>query len=781
MLTPFPGRRAPLVGLALSVLTAGTLAGGQPVLAEERSGPAPVTSLRTAVERGGDLAELPRGETRRAPADAAPLRSAAVAPARASLTAARVSTFTIRFVDTPGNAWTPAARAAFRAAADVWERTVESRVPIVVEATARSLGPGLLGGAGPYDFLRNEGRTPLPTTRPATAADLRDDVFEPVALFNARTGRDALPPARGELNPDIVADFNPNLPGLYLGTDARPGPDQVDFRTVVLHEIGHGLGLTGTAAVVGTRATVGVSDINGSTGVRSGVSFDQFTYATSAAEAGTGGRRVLSLPDGSSALRTALTGGQLYWAGQQAITAAGGPVRLHAPSLCGEQGPARACGRGESAFVEGTSYSHLDELRYPRSSPDGLMTPYLDEGEAYLDPGQVALGLLADMGYAVPALTGSRYSAVGPVRVLDTRTGTGARAGVVRPGSLLDLTVAGVRGVPADARAVVLNLTGLAPASPSDVRAYPSPVTSSPVPAVSHLSLTPGVTRANLVTVQVGRAGRVRLHNGAGSAHLQADLVGWYSPTAASAFTAAAPVRLLDTRTGQGAPRASLGPGALLDLPVRAPAGTTAVALTVTALGATRPTEVRAYPGGGDPAAVPGTSSLSVPGSAPVTNLVLAGLGPDGTVRLRNAAGRVHLVADLVGTYGPAGELFRPVTPRRVLDTRSRLGTGPATPRRLGPGASVGVTVGGATTIPRLAGSAVLSLTGVAPSTRTDLRLVPGAPAAPPAFAQLSVSPGGATAGQVIARLSGGRTTVRNSAGSIAVVADAVGWFGPAA
>jgi hypothetical protein len=164
-----------------------------------------------------------------------------------------------------------------------------------------------------------------------------------------------------------------------------------------------------------------------------------------------------------------------------------------------------------------------------------------------------------------------------------------------------------------------------------------------------------------------------------------------------------------------------------------------------------------------------------------VTNLVLAGLGPDGTVRLRNAAGRVHLVADLVGTYGPAGELFRPVTPRRVLDTRSRLGTGPATPRRLGPGASVGVTVGGATTIPRLAGSAVLSLTGVAPSTRTDLRLVPGAPAGRPAFAQLSVSPGGATAGQVIARLSGGRTTVRNSAGSIAVVADAVGWFGPAA
>jgi len=779
--TPLVPSRLLLVVLATVLLPAAPTA---PAVAAEPAGGRLTASLRTAVA-AGEVDALPRGVTFRDPVRTAALRSSAAQeapPVRAALTASRVSRINITFVDTPGNAWSAQAKAAFRAAADVWERAVESRVPIEIEATARNLGPSVLGGAGPFDFLRNEGATVTREDRAPTAAEVRDDVFEPVALYNARTGRDALPPEGGERNPDIEAEFNPNAAGLYLGTDARPPANSIDFRTVVLHEIAHGLGFTGMASVTDGRASIGFSGVNGSTGVRSGVSFDQHTYATTAAQAGTGGAALLTLPDGSAALRTALTGDSLYWSGQQALTAAGGKVRLHAPPQCGEQGPPRACVRGESPFVEGSSYSHLDERRYTRGTPPGLMTPYLEAGEAYVDPGQITLGMLADMGWAVPALTGQRYTAADPVRVLDTRSGLGASAGRLGAGQTLDLQVTGTAGVPAGAKAVVLNVTGVGATARTDLRAYPTPVTYGPAPSVSSLNLDPGSTRANLVTVAIGNLGKVRLRNTGGSVHVVADLAGWYAPATGSTFRAVDPVRLLDTRR-----TAAVGPGGRLDLRVGGtgpvPAGATAVALTVTAVGATAPTDVRVYPTGADAAAVPQVSNINVPSAAPVPNLVVVRLGADGTVRLRNASGRVHLLADLAGYYSadPAGELFRPVTPRRVLDTRVRLGTAAGSPTRLGPGGTTTLTVGGATTVPRVATAAVLNLTGVAATARTDLRVYPGTAGTPPGVSNLNLERGSTAADLAVVKLGDASVRIRNSSGTVGVVVDAAGWFGPAA
>ena len=788
MRTLLPRRSAGLAaglatGLATALVTA-VLPVSPGVAASPSSEGSQVERLSTAVARGA-VDALPRGVTLRSPVRQPALRSSAapaVPPVRAALTASRVSRINIVFVDTPGNAWSAPAKAAFRAAADVWERAVESRVPIEVEATARNLGPGVLGGAGPFDFLRNEGATVTRDDRAPTAAEVRDDVFEPVALYNARTGRDALPPEGGERNPDIEAEFNPNAAGLHLGTDARPAPNQIDFRTVVLHEIGHGLGIAGMATVEAGRASIGISSVNGGTGVRSGVSFDQFTYTTTAAQAGTGGTPLLSLPDGSPALRTALTGDQLYWSGQQALTAAGGKVRLHAPPQCGEQGPPRPCGRGESPFVEGSSYSHLDERRYARSTPPGLMTPYLEAGETYADPGQITLGMLADMGWAVPALSGQRYTASDPVRVLDSRSGLGGRSGRLGPGQTLDLQVTGTAGVPSGATAVVLNVTGVDATEQTDVRAYPTPVTTQAVPSVSTLNLDRGSTRANLVTVAIGNLGKVRLRNSTGSVHVLADLAGWYAPAAGSSFRAVDPVRLLDTRRG-----APLGAGGRLDLRVAGtgpvPAGATAVALTVTAVGATAETDVRAYPPGVDPGAVPQVSNLNVGSSDAVPNLVLVRVGADGTVRLRNASGRVHLLADLAGYYSdePGGDLFRAVTPRRVLDTRLRLGTPAAAPARLGPGATTTLTVGGGTGVPRFATAAVLNLTGVSATARTDLRAYPATAAAPPVVSNLNLDRGSTAADLAVVKLGGAAVRIRNTSGTVGVVVDAAGWFGPAA
>ena len=796
---PLPMPRRSLTVTVLTTLVTAGLAGtgttgGQAAAAGPASVAAATADVRpAAVVRSGGAVTLPRGTLRRGPAPVR--RAASVSPtpsgtltpgtrSPAALTASPVSTFQVTFVDTSGadgRSWTAPAKASFNAAIDLWSRTVDSAVPITVTATATSMPPGALGSAGPAQFVRNDN---------GTATDLADDVFEPIALFNARTGGDAAP---GE--PDIEADFDPTLTDLYLGTDGAVPAEQYDFRSIVLHEIGHGLGLVGTGEILGGpgSATVGLAGVNPGTDVRSPVSYDVFAYTTTPAEAGAGGTRVISLPDGSAELALALTGDQLYWAGQQARTvAAGAPVRLFAPSQCEALDILRPCGAGESPYLPGSSFGHLDEGTYAQGTIDSLMTPVLDPGESLADPGQLTMGLLADLGYAVPALAGSRFTALDPVRLLDTRAGTGAPAGPVGPGGVLDLQVTGVAGVPADATAVVLNVTGVLPSEATDVRVYPSPITPSPVPRVSNLNLAAGVTRANLVTAPIGADGRVRLRNQAGSVGLLADLAGFYTGPAsstfpaASTFTAVDPVRVLDTREALGTPGTTPVPaGGSVDVQVTGvagvPAGATAVAMTVTAVGASGGTDIRAYPAGVTEA-VPLVSNLNVADGRALPNVVIVKLGEDGAVRLLNRFGDVHLLADVAGYYdaSAAGSLFRAVAPSRLLDTRIRLGVSPTAPMQVGPGEALSVAVAGVAGIPRLASAAVLNVTGIGASTFTDVRVFPATATDVPRVSNLNLAPGQTAPDLVVVRLGGGRVTLRNSAGAVALVADAAGWFGPA-
>ena len=242
-------------------------------------------------------------------------------------------------------------------------------------------------------------------------------------------------------------------------------------------------------------------------------------------------------------------------------------------------------------------------------------------------------------------------------------------------------------------------------------------------------------------------------------------------------------MRLLDTRRA-----APVGPGGAVDLRVGGtgpvPAGATAVALTVTAVGATAETDVRVYPARRRPGCRPAGQQRQRASGAPVPNLVLVRVGADGAVRLRNASGRVHLLADLAGYYSadPAGDLFRAVTPRRVLDTRAAARHAPrAAPPASGPGATTTLTVGGGTGVPRAASAAVLNLTGVSATARTDLRAYPATAAAPPLVSNLNLDRGSTAADLAVVKLGGAAARIRNNSGTVGVVVDAAGWFGPAA
>jgi len=680
-----------------------------------------------------------------------------VTAAAATGTTTPVSNFAVNFIsDSTSSSWTAPARTAFLAAVNVWSHEIQSKQPLTIEAHATSFpDPALLGDAGPGDFV--------------TQAD--PDVAYPLAYADAQSTTRVDPTYS-----DIFAEFNPQRTGLYFGTDGRPGTTQVDFESVVLHELGHGLGLVGAGDMNGARGYNRFQYANGTYGPK-GV-FDTFTYAASP----TATAPITSYANGSTTLGTALEGfpnssgtptGGVYWSGTAGRAAGGGaPVRLYAPN----------------PFQSGSSYSHLDESSYPRGSANALMTPQLSAGEAIHDPGPIALGMLSDMGYAVPGAPGSAYTPVTPVRVLDTRYGTGAPAAPVLGGGLVDLKVTGANGVPANATAVVLNVTGVAPTDVTNLRVYPTPGAAFAPPVVSALNLGAGETRANLTTVAVGSGGRVRLRNAVGKVNVLADLAGYYAPAASARYQPLTPVRVLDTRSGLNAPQAPVGPGQSMDLDVvqaGVPSGATAVAVTVTALSASEVTNVRVYP---TPASgvttVPAVSNINItPQQSPTPNLVIVKIGDAGRVRLRNSAGTAQLFVDLAGYYAPGttGLLFRPVEPSRVLDTRNHTGTASTAPTTLGPAATLDVDLDGVGRIPGLAGAAVVNAAGIAASTTTNLRIYPTPPdgSGPPLTSVLNLS-GGQTAADADLAKTGTTHRIRiyNSNGSVGVLADVSGWFG---
>ena len=245
------------------------------------------------------------------------------------------------------------------------------------------------------------------------------------------------------------------------------------------------------------------------------------------------------------------------------------------------------------------------------------------------------------------------YAPVSPVRVLDTRNGTGGFSSPVGAGKSIALQITGKNGVPATGvTAVVLNVTATGGTANSFVTAYPDGTTR---PAEgSNLNFTKGETIPNLVTVPVGSDGKVDLFNNAGSVNLVADLQGYYTTSGGSGLATAGPVRVLDTRNGTGGFSSPVGAGKSIALQITGsngvPAsGVTAVILNVTATGGTASSFVTAYPDGTTRPAQ--GSNLNFTKGETIPNLVIVPVGSDGKVDLYNNAGSVNLVADLFGYF----------------------------------------------------------------------------------------------------------------------------------
>ncbi|MEY9963085.1 hypothetical protein ABIA33_001111 [Streptacidiphilus sp. MAP12-16] len=284
-----------------------------------------------------------------------------------------------------------------------------------------------------------------------------------------------------------------------------------------------------------------------------------------------------------------------------------------------------------------------------------VTVPIYENSVAFTNHSAGTVSIVADLSgyYAMDGRSG--FSSLPPSRILDTRLAVGVPTTTPVPANgSISLPVTQVGGVPADATAVVLNLTGTQPTADTYVSAYPN---GQSRPTVSNLNLSAGQTLPNQVIVPVGANGEVTFYNHTGSVHLVADVAGYYGPNSVQTFHPANGFNFLDTRTALGVPTTSpLGAGAAISvLPLNSQFvnqgdKVSSVVLNMTVTRPTAGSYLTVYPDG---TARPTASDLNWVAGQTVSNQVMVPVGADGKVGIFNHVGTVHVIGDYAGYFAP--------------------------------------------------------------------------------------------------------------------------------
>ena len=250
------------------------------------------------------------------------------------------------------------AQDAFQRAVDIWAKVLMMKVPVKIEAKWVSFeDENTLGTAGAtsWSFYSYQGINYM------VPASLRDQFLG-----------SALDPTEPHIRMEFSKDHD-----WYYGVDGSPDDSKHDFTSVVLHEIGHGLGfISSFSADESGNLEIGWEALDGNTYV---TLFDTAIFDSEF-------NRVISSSDLTSGdVLDALTSHRLFWWGKVSSSVNGGPILLWAPT----------------EYDSGSSVSHMDEHAYPMYSPDTLMTPRINSGQAAHTIGPVTRGLLADMGWTI--------------------------------------------------------------------------------------------------------------------------------------------------------------------------------------------------------------------------------------------------------------------------------------------------------------------------------------------------------------------------------------------
>lgn len=263
----------------------------------------------------------------------------------------------------------------FKYAADFWSSQIDSPVEILVqasfEAKACTSTTATLGSAGTrYIFSDFKGAP-------------RAGTWYSSALANKLAGEDLNPPSSDDTGEDIQASFTTALDDgscafpkkWYYGLDAQPPAGTTDFATVIIHELGHGLGFqTFVSRTTGKRFA-------GSDGVGLDDGFMVFLYD------GSTGKTWDKMTD-DERLTSITNTGSLLWNGAT-VTAVASSVLTAGTGVGG-----RALMYAPNPSESGSSTSHWDTSL----SPNEIMEPtYTRAIHSLLVTGQ----LMKDLGWGL--------------------------------------------------------------------------------------------------------------------------------------------------------------------------------------------------------------------------------------------------------------------------------------------------------------------------------------------------------------------------------------------
>lgn len=264
--------------------------------------------------------------------------------------------------------WPEDAVNAFEYALDIWSLHIHSDIPLRVRANWRNFDINedrtTLGGASPSRIVQIPG-VGVPNT------------WYSIAHLTALTGepiRDQI----DDINHDINVTMNCNFDRWYFGIDEDTPENMIDFVTVVLHEIGHGIGFIGSVSTEEESSTGEWGDGNPPIPWI----FDRF--AVDGNDINLINTNEYGNP--STDLREALTGNR------GGIFLYGAELNL---TLDGEEAD-RAKLFTPPEYLPGSTYSHFDQVTFT-DTPNGLMRPRIDRALAIHSPGPLFCGLLRDM------------------------------------------------------------------------------------------------------------------------------------------------------------------------------------------------------------------------------------------------------------------------------------------------------------------------------------------------------------------------------------------------
>ena len=308
-----------------------------------------------------------------------------------------------------------------------------------------------------------------------------------------------------------------------------------------------------------------------------------------------------------------------------------------------------------------------------------------------------------------------------------------------------------------------------------------------------YTSITPTTTTVKL-SHEYGQVGDYNISTTVSDSYGDSAVNNIDVTTAGSDFTPYGVWRLLDTRTGLGTTSAGPVPAhGTLKFKVTGkgvngdpvPNGITAVALNVTVTQEKAIGVLAAYndeDAYGDPMTDPGTSNLNFSKDKDDANLVIVPVGKDGVIDFHNeSTGSTQVVADIEGYFSTGSVVgYYPVTPTRIIDTGTGLGTGKVA--KVAPGGDVTLKIAGDGPVSELAEAAEVNITATGGTRGGFITAHNGGPFTTNS-STLNYAPGQTVANNAIVAISNvsnsfGEITLHNSsAGSVNLSVDVSGYF----